>query len=121
MQYQHKSQGSEYPVVIFLYQTTLHDATKKPNLHGLTRDKKKVIFVGDPAAYAMAIRNDKTLVRQTISTKTYPSRSSWIAEIPIYKWDEDRKKTEVNYAKVNLEAKLNTQSINRKILKESRA
>ena len=32
---------------------------------GLTRAKKKVIFVGDPAAYAMAIRNDKTLVRQT--------------------------------------------------------
>jgi exodeoxyribonuclease V alpha subunit len=32
---------------------------------GLTRAKRKVIFVGDPAAYAMAIRNDKTLERQT--------------------------------------------------------
>ena len=32
---------------------------------GLTRAKKKVIFVGDPAAYSMAIRNDKTLKRQT--------------------------------------------------------
>ena len=32
---------------------------------GLTRAKKKVVFVGDPAAYAMAIRNDKTLARKT--------------------------------------------------------
>ena len=37
----------------------------RKNQGSLTRAKKKVIFVGDPAAYAMAIRNDKTLVRQT--------------------------------------------------------
>ena len=62
----HKSQGSEYPVVIFPL-LKQHFMMLQRNLvyTGLTRAKKKVVFVGDPAAYAMAIRNDKTLVRQT--------------------------------------------------------
>ena len=62
----HKSQGSEYPVVIFPL-LKQHFMMLQRNLvyTGLTRAKQKVIFVGDPAAYAMAIRNDKTLVRQT--------------------------------------------------------
>ena len=62
----HKSQGSEYPVVIFPI-LKQHFMMLQRNLvyTGLTRAKKKVIFVGDPAAYAMAIRNDKTLTRQT--------------------------------------------------------
>ena len=62
----HKSQGSEYPVVIFPL-LKQHFMMLQRNLvyTGLTRAKKKVIFVGDPAAYAMAIRNDKTLIRQT--------------------------------------------------------
>ena len=62
----HKSQGSEYPVVIFPL-LKQHFMMLQRNLvyTGLTRAKKKVIFVGEPAAYAMAIRNDKTLVRQT--------------------------------------------------------
>ena len=62
----HKSQGSEYPVVIFPL-LKQHFMMLQRNLvyTGLTRAKKKVIFVGDPAAYGIAIRNDKTLVRQT--------------------------------------------------------
>lgn len=62
----HKSQGSEYPIVIFPL-LKQHFMMLQRNLvyTGLTRAKRKVIFVGDPAAYAMAIRNDKTLVRQT--------------------------------------------------------
>jgi exodeoxyribonuclease V alpha subunit len=62
----HKSQGSEYPVVIFPIMKQ-HFMMLQRNLvyTGLTRAKRKVIFVGDPAAYAMAIRNDKTLERQT--------------------------------------------------------
>jgi exodeoxyribonuclease V alpha subunit len=62
----HKSQGSEYPVVIFPI-LKQHFMMLQRNLvyTGLTRAKKKVIFVGDPTAYAMAIRNDKTLTRQT--------------------------------------------------------
>lgn len=62
----HKSQGSEYPVVVFVL-LKQHFMMLQRNLvyTGLTRAKKKVVFVGDPAAYAMAVRNDKTLVRQT--------------------------------------------------------
>ena len=62
----HKSQGSEYPIVIFPL-LKQHFMMLQRNLvyTGLTRAKKKVIFVGDPAAYAMAIRNNKTLSRQT--------------------------------------------------------
>ena len=62
----HKSQGSEYPAVIFPL-LKQHFMMLQRNLvyTGLTRAKKKVIFVGDPAAYAMAVKNDKTLVRQT--------------------------------------------------------
>ena len=62
----HKSQGSEYPVVIFPL-LKQHFMMLQRNLvyTGLTRAKKKVFFVGDPAAYAMAIRNNKTTARQT--------------------------------------------------------
>ena len=62
----HKSQGSEYPVVVFPI-LKQHFMMLQRNLvyTGLTRAKKKVVFVGDPAAYAMAIRNHKTLVRKT--------------------------------------------------------
>jgi len=71
----HKSQGSEYPVVIFPL-LKQHFMMLQRNLvyTGLTRAKKKVIFVGDPAAYAMAIRNDKTLVRQTDLIRKLKSR-----------------------------------------------
>ena len=62
----HKSQGSEYPVVIFPL-LKQHFMMLQRNLvyTGLTRAKKKVFFVGDPAAYAMAIRNNKTTARLT--------------------------------------------------------
>jgi exodeoxyribonuclease V alpha subunit len=62
----HKSQGSEYPVVIFPL-LKQHFMMLQRNLvyTGLTRAKKKVVFVGDPAAYAMAIRNNKSLSRET--------------------------------------------------------
>ena len=62
----HKSQGSEYPVVVFPL-LKQHFMMLRRNLvyTGLTRARKKVIFVGDPAAFAMAVRNDKTLARRT--------------------------------------------------------
>ena len=71
----HKSQGSEYPVVIFPL-LKQHFMMRPRNLiyTGPTRAKQKVIFVGDPAAYAMAIRNDMTLVRQTDSIRKLKSR-----------------------------------------------
>lgn len=62
----HKSQGSEYPVVIvpllkghfmMLQRNLLYTA--------ITRGRKKVFVVGEPAAYAMAVRNSDAKTRQT--------------------------------------------------------
>jgi exodeoxyribonuclease V alpha subunit len=62
----HKSQGSEFPTVIIpvlkahfrmLDRTLIYTA--------LTRGKRRVILVGDPAAYAMAVRNVRAHKRQT--------------------------------------------------------
>jgi exodeoxyribonuclease V alpha subunit len=62
----HKSQGSEYPAVvipllkghfIMLQRNLLYTA--------LTRGKKKVFLVGEPAAYLMAVRNSESRHRCT--------------------------------------------------------
>jgi exodeoxyribonuclease V alpha subunit len=62
----HKSQGSEYPVVIvpllkghfmMLQRNLLYTA--------ITRGRKKVLLVGEPAAYAMAVRNSESKQRIT--------------------------------------------------------
>jgi exodeoxyribonuclease V alpha subunit len=73
----HKSQGSEYPVVIFPL-LKQHFMMLQRNLvyTGLTRAKRKVIFVGDPAAYAMAIRNNKTVERKTDLVRKFLSNKN---------------------------------------------
>jgi len=62
----HKSQGSEFPVVIIPI-TTSHFTMLFKNLiyTGLTRAKKLAIFVGSRKALAMAIKNDGKQGRQT--------------------------------------------------------
>ncbi len=62
----HKSQGSEYPVVIVPL-LKAHFMMLQRNLlyTALTRGKKKVFLVGDPAAYAMAVRNSESKQRLT--------------------------------------------------------
>lgn len=62
----HKSQGSEYPVVIVPL-LKAHFMMLQRNLlyTGLTRGKKKVFIVGEPAAYAMAVRNSEAKMRCT--------------------------------------------------------
>jgi exodeoxyribonuclease V alpha subunit len=62
----HKSQGSEYPVVIVPL-LKAHFMMLQRNLlyTALTRGKKKVFLVGDPAAYAMAVRNSESKQRIT--------------------------------------------------------
>src|SRR5437868_4051628 len=69
----HKSQGSEYPVVIVPL-LKAHFMMLQRNLiyTAITRGRKKVFLVGEPAAYAMAVRNSEskhriTHLRQTIS------------------------------------------------------
>jgi exodeoxyribonuclease V alpha subunit len=62
----HKSQGSEYPVVIMPL-STQHFMLLRRNLlyTGVTRGKKLVILVGDPKAVKMAVENFKVEERQT--------------------------------------------------------
>jgi exodeoxyribonuclease V alpha subunit len=62
----HKSQGSEYPVVIVPL-LKAHFLMLQRNLlyTAITRGKKKVFIVGDPAAYAMAVRNSESKQRVT--------------------------------------------------------
>ncbi len=62
----HKSQGSEYPVVIVPL-LKAHFMMLQRNLlyTAITRGKKKVFIVGEPAAYAMAVRNSEAKTRQT--------------------------------------------------------
>lgn len=62
----HKSQGSEYPVVIVPL-LKAHFMMLQRNLlyTAITRGRKKVFIVGEPAAYAMAVRNSESKQRVT--------------------------------------------------------
>jgi len=66
----HKSQGSEYPVVI-LPVTTQHYMLLQRNLiyTGITRAKKLVVLIGTKKALAIAIRNNKPQQRYTLLSK----------------------------------------------------
>ncbi|MDR1597953.1 MAG: ATP-dependent RecD-like DNA helicase [Holosporales bacterium] len=62
----HKSQGSEYPVVVIpLFR--LHYIMLQRNLvyTGITRGKKLVVVVGTPSALSAAINNNQTMKRNT--------------------------------------------------------
>jgi exodeoxyribonuclease V alpha subunit len=63
----HKSQGSEYPVVVIPI-LKAHFMMLQRNLiyTAITRGKKKVVIVGDPAAYAMAANNSDSKQRCTL-------------------------------------------------------
>ncbi len=60
----HKSQGSEYPVVV-LPMLTQHYVMLQRNLlyTAITRAKKMVVIVGTRKAIAMAVKNDKIAAR----------------------------------------------------------
>jgi len=62
----HKSQGSEYPVVIVPL-LKAHFVMLQRNLiyTAITRGRKKVFIVGEPAAFGMAVRNAESKLRCT--------------------------------------------------------
>ena len=62
----HKSQGSEYPVVVIPL-VMAHYVMLQRNLvyTGITRGKKLVIVVGSKKAMFLAVKNDKTMKRYT--------------------------------------------------------
>ncbi|HLS28191.1 MAG TPA: ATP-dependent RecD-like DNA helicase [Opitutales bacterium] len=62
----HKSQGSEYPVVVIPLLKQHYMMLRRNLLYtAVTRGKQRVILVGDPAAYAMAVSNFTTKERHT--------------------------------------------------------
>ncbi len=62
----HKSQGSEYPVVIIPLLKGHFMMLQRNLLYtAITRGRKKVVIVGEPAAYAMAVRNSESKQRVT--------------------------------------------------------
>ena len=73
----HKSQGSEYPIVV-LPITMQHFVMLKRNLiyTGVTRGKKLVVLMGQKKALAMAVRGKQTIRRLT-------GLKAWLsAEVP---------------------------------------
>ncbi|MDB6094560.1 MAG: helicase, RecD/TraA family [Verrucomicrobia bacterium] len=62
----HKSQGSEYPVVIIPLLKGHFMMLQRNLLYtAITRGRKKVVIVGEPAAYGMAVRNSESKQRVT--------------------------------------------------------
>jgi len=63
----HKSQGSEYPVVIMPVVTQHYMLLQRNLLYtGITRGKKLVVLIGTKRAMAIAIKNDKPQKRYTL-------------------------------------------------------
>jgi exodeoxyribonuclease V alpha subunit len=62
----HKSQGSEFPVVVIPLLKQHYVMLQRNLLYtALTRGRKKVFLVGDPAAYSLAVRHAESVSRRT--------------------------------------------------------
>ncbi len=62
----HKSQGSEYPVVVMPVSTQHYVMLQRNLLYtGITRARKMVVLVGTRKALAIAVRNDRMVRRHT--------------------------------------------------------
>jgi len=73
----HKSQGSEYPVVILPISTQHHILLSRNLFYtGLTRAKKLAIVVGSTKAISMAVNQVQQQQRHTLLTKRLATQSS---------------------------------------------
>jgi exodeoxyribonuclease V alpha subunit len=62
----HKSQGSEFPVVVFPVLKQHYILLQRNLLYtAITRGRRKVFVIGDPAAWAMAVNNNEQKERHT--------------------------------------------------------
>ena len=62
----HKSQGSEYPIVVMPFMMTHYIMLQRNLLYtGVTRAKKILVLVGEKKAISYAIRNNKAVERNT--------------------------------------------------------
>jgi len=69
----HKSQGSEFPVVVVPVLNSHHIMLQRNLLYtAITRARKLVVLVGDPKAIAVAVRNDEARRRYTALATRLP-------------------------------------------------
>ena len=62
----HKSQGSEYPIVVMPFMMTHYIMLQRNLLYtGVTRAKKILVLVGEKKAVSMAVKNNKAVGRNT--------------------------------------------------------
>lgn len=62
----HKSQGSEFPVVVMPLSMSYHRMLYRKLVYtGITRAKKKLILLGEPQAFLESIRNNQEQIRKT--------------------------------------------------------
>lgn len=62
----HKSQGSEYPIVIIPLLKEFRGMLTRQLLYtAVTRASKRVIFLGEKSAFYAAVRNDNSIIRNT--------------------------------------------------------
>ena len=62
----HKSQGSEFPIIVMPLVTQHYTLLARNLLYtGITRGKKLVVLIGQKKAIAMAVKNNKALKRMT--------------------------------------------------------
>jgi exodeoxyribonuclease V alpha subunit len=62
----HKSQGSEFPVVVLPLLTTHYMMLQRNLLYtAVTRARRLVVLVGQPRAISLAVRNNEVMARFT--------------------------------------------------------
>lgn len=71
----HKSQGSEYPIVVMPFMMSHYVMLQRNLLYtGVTRAKKILVMVGEKKAVSMAIRNNKAIERNTMLSERLERR-----------------------------------------------
>ncbi|MDQ4077093.1 MAG: ATP-dependent RecD-like DNA helicase, partial [Chloroflexota bacterium] len=81
----HKSQGSEYPVVVMPLLTQHYMMLQRNLLYtAITRAKQMVVLVGCKRAIAMAVRNDKIAARNTSLAERLHREPEGAAALEVY-------------------------------------
>lgn len=63
----HKSQGSEFPIVIMPFARQYHRMLRRKLVYtGVTRSKSYLLLCGDPQAFRLAVENDEESIRHTL-------------------------------------------------------
>ncbi|MCB0077553.1 MAG: ATP-dependent RecD-like DNA helicase [Anaerolineales bacterium] len=81
----HKSQGSEYPVVVMPLLMQHYMLLQRNLLYtGITRAREMVVLVGSKRAIAVAVRNDQIAARNTALATRLSDPTLWEQSAPLY-------------------------------------